>query len=97
MSALDTCTHTHIYAYPVHSVIFEVWSVSDLILPTSAGYNFTSSSLDGQTNHYIVEAFKLSYAYRILLGDPEFNVTVEEVGSDVGVMCVQCVCMLDYV
>jgi gamma-glutamyltranspeptidase/glutathione hydrolase/leukotriene-C4 hydrolase len=54
-------------------------AVLSMMLSILEGYGFKPGSLSGQDYHLIVEAFKLSYAYRVLLGDPEFNTTVQEV------------------
>ena len=59
---------------------FLVWNVSIV------GYNMTSSARDDknytvETYHRIIESFKFSYAWRSLLGDPDFNSTIEKVGN----------------
>ena len=44
-----------------------------------AGYNMTAKSRDSLTFHRIIEAFKFGYAWRSRLGDPAFNIDMNEV------------------
>lgn len=59
------------------------------------GYDLNANTVDGQSYHYIVESFKLSYAYRILLGDPAYNSSVSQVRQSACVVdsIHQCCCM----
>ncbi|XP_066018957.1 glutathione hydrolase 1 proenzyme-like [Pocillopora verrucosa] len=61
-------------------------AVLGLILNILQGYNMTSSAFKDKkssvlTYHRIIEAFKFSYAWRSLLGDPKFNSNIESRAS----------------
>jgi gamma-glutamyltranspeptidase len=50
----------------------------------TSGFRFSSQDIVGDENlirsyHRIIEAFKFSYAYRALLGDPEYEDGIHEV------------------
>ena len=53
----------------------------------NVGYNMTSSAFKDKkssmlTYHRIIEAFKFSYAWRSLLGDPKFNSNIRVGGNN---------------
>lgn len=55
--------------------------VITLILNILKGYNMTSQSRNSLTFHRIIEAFKFGFARRSRLGDPAFNVGMNETVS----------------
>ena len=55
-----------------------------------AGYNFTSNDFGGLSYHRIVEAIKFAYAQRMLLEDPSFNSSVNQVRHILILSCTQC-------
>ena len=51
------------------------------VVLSQPGYNFTESDYEWLSFHRIVEAYKFSYAQRMMLGDPAFNKTVDQVSK----------------
>ena len=58
---------------------FVRFNTSDNVLYMCLGYDFTPSEFGTLAYHRIVESFKFAYGQRLLLGDPAFNATVEQV------------------
>jgi gamma-glutamyltranspeptidase/glutathione hydrolase/leukotriene-C4 hydrolase len=54
-------------------------AVLALILNILQGYDFKADDFGSLAYHRIVEAFKFAFGQRLLLGDPAFNDTVQEV------------------
>ena len=48
---------------------------------TLAGYNFKEADFGSLAYHRIVESFKFAFGQRLLLGDPAFNDTIQEVSN----------------
>lgn len=54
-------------------------AVVAMVLNILEGYNWTVKDFGGLTYHRIVEAIKFAYAQRMLLADPNFNSTVQQI------------------